>query len=100
MAFPSSPFVALPLLALLLALLLGCAVRPAGPPIVLRPPGEQAGLPRPPARPRPNSAAAAAPRTASAGTAGPGAGGPAELSAAEKQALFEKFDAHLKQSGP
>ena len=89
MAFPSSPFVALPLLALLL----GCAVRPAGPPIVLRPPGEQAGLPRPPARPRPNSAAAAAPRTASAG-------GPAELSAAEKQALFEKFDAHLKQSGP
>ncbi len=98
MRVPARPLVALPLVACVL----GCAAKPVGPPIVLhRPHTEPVAAHRPLARPRPSTAVAAAPQPASPGsTAAPVDSAPAELTAAEKEALFQQFDAHLKRSGP
>ncbi len=85
----------------LLALLVGCAARPSGPPIVLRP--QAAGRPvarRVPTPPRPGTVVAATPTMAATPTKDDAKdAAAAELSPAEKEDLFRRFNDRLIQSG-
>ena len=91
--FPGRPLLALPLMAPLF----GCAERPAGTPIVLRPPQpERHAAHR--ASPRPRAAVPAATRATPVASSQP----PAEaedLSPEEKESLFRDFDDYLRRSG-
>jgi len=91
--FPGRRLLALPLMAPLF----GCAERPAGPPIVLRPPPQverqelqvtHRSIPRP----RPSVRAAAQTAPASEREA-------EDLSPEEKESLFRDFDDYLSRSG-
>ena|SRR4051794_33048707 len=96
--FPSRPLLALPLMAPLL----GCASKPAEPPIVLRPQHTtKSALHRPVPKSKQETRTASAPANSAAPspaneTTAPPAD-PAGLTNEQKEALFRDFDAYLSK---